>query len=132
MLNDQGQVVEAASANLFWLKGDTLGTPPLNTGALPGITRQTVCALAPALGLRIKETNLALRELRKMDGVFLTQSILGVVEVASLDGKPIRTNPLTKALHQAYWRIVLSQSLPQGGRITRRRQAESAHAHISG
>jgi branched-chain amino acid aminotransferase len=132
LLNDLGQVVEAASANIFWLKGNTLGTPILSAGALPGITRQTICELAPALGLRVKLGNITVRELRQMDGVFLSLSTRGIVEVASVDGKRIAANPRIHALHEAYWRIVFSQSLPQGGRITRRRQAESAHAHISG
>src|SRR5439155_15849949 len=42
LLNTEGHVVEASSSNLFWIEGNTVCTPPLAAGILPGVTRAVV------------------------------------------------------------------------------------------
>src|SRR5437763_191502 len=42
VLNERGEVCEAAAANIFWTRGGVLYTPTLSTGCLPGIARQLV------------------------------------------------------------------------------------------
>ena len=42
MLSEDGYVAEGIVSNLFFVKNDTLYTPSLDTGILPGITRAHV------------------------------------------------------------------------------------------
>jgi branched-chain amino acid aminotransferase len=51
LLSVGGQVVEAATSNLFCVRNGEVHTPPLASGALPGITRQAVLELSQAEGV---------------------------------------------------------------------------------
>ena len=59
LLNTDGYVAEASSANLFWIEGRTVCTPPLESGALPGVTRGVVFDLCAELKIAIVEKNVA-------------------------------------------------------------------------
>ena len=84
-------VEEVGSANLFALKGNTLKTPSLTGSILPGVTRDSIIALAKEkLGLEMLETNVTLSELYDADEVFCTGTAVIVTPVGSitdLDGK---------------------------------------------
>lgn len=90
MLNTQGRIACASAANVFVLCGSRLETPPISDGALPGIMRASVLALAPKLGLVPVESSLILEDLAGADEVFLTNSIRQITPVRKCDGKPLR------------------------------------------
>ena len=50
LLNTDGFVVEGASSNLFWIEDETVCTPPLASGVLPGVTRAVVLEICKKLG----------------------------------------------------------------------------------
>lgn len=100
--NSTGEVAEATSGNVFWTQEKTLFTPPLSSGALPGITREIVMGISKALGLPCSEHPLKLDQLRKADGIFLTMSTLGLVNVVQLDGELIPRSTITEKLRRAY------------------------------
>lgn len=104
LLNSRGEVVEAASANLFWIEGDALHTPPIAAGALPGTTREFVFALCSAYKQPFCETAAEPSNLLRANGCFLTLSSLGVVEVTSLDGQALPSSPLTQRIRD--WLLV--------------------------
>jgi branched-chain amino acid aminotransferase len=93
ILNTDGNVVESSSGNLFWIEGQTLHTPPVSDGLLPGVTRGAILELAPAAGLTAFGTTAKPDRLLRSDGAFLTMSSLGVVEIAQLDGIPLPSSP---------------------------------------
>jgi branched-chain amino acid aminotransferase len=98
LLNAAGEVSEADSANLFWIAGDRLGTPPVAAGALDGVTRAWVLNHAAETGLAAEETTAAPASLRSADGVFATLSSLGLVPVLSLDGHSLQHSEITGRL----------------------------------
>ncbi len=101
LLNLRGEVAEATSANLFWIEGNTLHTPPLTSGALPGVTRADVLALGRSLSVTATETTADLARLLSAGGAFLTSSASGVVEVIELDGQVLPVSPLTARVRTA-------------------------------
>lgn len=101
-LNTNGRLAEAASANLFWVKNKVVRTPPLSAGPLPGVTRRLVLQLCQKMKIPARQTLARPGALRQADGVFLTLTSFGIVEVESLDGKKTRRSPLTRKLHAAY------------------------------
>jgi aminodeoxychorismate lyase len=105
ILNTRGEVVETSAANVFWLLCGALGTPPADSGALPGVTRAIVLQLAHDLGLPTPEVAISPSALLHADAVFLTASSFGLVEVASVDGHPLNRSPLIRSLHEAYWAL---------------------------
>lgn len=89
MLNQRGELAEGASSNLFLVRGGSLLTPPLSAGILPGITRDVILELAPALGLPVREETLKVGDLWEAEEAFLTSTLKEAVPVRSVDGRPI-------------------------------------------
>lgn len=101
LLEDEGRVVEASSGNLFWIRDDVVCTAPAaGSGILPGITRQTVLDICREKRREVLQTFVTPDELASAQGAFLTLSSLGIVEIASLDGRSVSSSPITVSLHQ--------------------------------
>lgn len=110
LTNTSGFVVEGASSNLFWIKGNTIFTSPLVAGILPGVTREVVFEIATSLKIRVREKNIRPKELARTDGIFLSLSSFGIVEAKSLDGKKLRISSLTGRVARAYHEILVNSS----------------------
>lgn len=110
LLNTAGNVVEAASANLFWLQNGKVHTPPLSSGALAGVTRSLVMELCQKLELKCTERNIKPAKLLDAEGVFLTLSTLGIVEVTRIDGTLIGNSPLVTELQAAYFEVLQTET----------------------
>ncbi len=80
-LNTAGHLCEASTANIFLVKNNTLQTPSLASGCLPGVARQRVLELAAVRGIACEERQLGLADLQTADEVFLTSAIQGPVAV---------------------------------------------------
>jgi branched-chain amino acid aminotransferase len=106
LLNTDGFVVEASSSNLFWIEDGAVCTPPLASGILQGVTRAVVRELCQALSVPSRESQTTPQGLLKAEGVFLSLSSYGIVEAVSLDGKPLRSSPLTEPLQSAYGGLI--------------------------
>lgn len=104
LLNTRGRLAEASAANVFLVKGQSLVTPSLSEGCLPGIVRSQVLKLAPGLGLEPKERAVGPDELARADEVFITNSRIGVVPLVELDGRPLGEDPrpVTARLAEAF------------------------------
>ncbi len=110
LLNAAGEVVETTNSNVFWIENSTVSTPPVEDGALAGVTRAVVLELCPALGLPCQEKSARLETLHTADGVFLTLSTLGIVEAISLDGEVLRRSPLVATLQVALQRTLQEET----------------------
>lgn len=84
MLSEDGYVAEGIVSNLFFVKKDTLYTPSLDTGILPGITRAHVIELAKQLQLHTQDGLYRWEDLVDADEVFLVNSIQEIVPVTTL------------------------------------------------
>jgi 4-amino-4-deoxychorismate lyase len=110
MLSEDGYVAEGIVSNLFFVKNDTLYTPSLDTGILPGITRAHVINLAQQLQLPTQDGLYRWEDLVEADEVFLVNSIQEIVPVTTLytpSGQPYTVGtgspgPITRQLIQAY------------------------------
>lgn len=103
MLNNQGQVACAAAANLFWLAGERLLTPALDCGVLDGTVRARVLDRARAEGIEVEEARASYAALAAATGLFLTNSLIGVQPVTTLDGRTVAPHPLTERLAASSW-----------------------------
>ena len=109
LLNDQDYVAEGSGENIFVVKNDTLMTPPLSAGVLPGITRETVMHLAREESYKVVEANISRSELYVADEVFMTGTAAEITPIREIDQRPIGKSvpgPVTKRLQDIYWRIV--------------------------
>lgn len=89
LLNTAGRPAEAAAANLFLVLGRRLVTPAIEEGALPGIVRAATIRAAAEIGVPVEERPIDLAELFRTPEVFLTNSLLPIASVVSIDGRAL-------------------------------------------
>lgn len=113
MLNNQGLVAEGTMSNLFMVKGETIATPALETGLLPGITRALVIGLAQEIGHPVQERKISLSELLEAEECFLTNSLMEIMPVSNVGevriGREV-PGPLTRVLMEEYRKLVYRES----------------------
>ena len=113
-LNEQGQVVECTSANIFLVRGGRVLTPPLSSGCLPGITREVLNEVIPQAGVPLEEENLKPEDLRTAEEVFIsstTREVAGVGSIspdgsAKADWTYPAPGPITQKLEEAFRQYV--------------------------
>jgi branched-chain amino acid aminotransferase len=87
--NTRGELCEGTGSNVFVAVGGRLITPPLDSGCLPGITRELVLEW---LGDVVEEP-LPLGALAGADEAFLTSSTRDVQPIRTVDGRPLPSAP---------------------------------------
>lgn len=85
MLDTEGEVVCATSANLFAVRNGVLVTPDLRFCGVHGVMRGQVLKAAAQLGLTASEAPLWPQDLETASEVFITNAVRGIRSVASLD-----------------------------------------------
>ena len=109
LLNERGYLAEGSTSNIFLVSKGELITPSLESGVLPGITREAVLEIAQALSIRTAEREVELRGLMEADEAFITNSILEIMPLTWFGAKPLGTGKLgqlTKNLMVAYRKLV--------------------------
>ncbi|AOZ92790.1 aminotransferase class IV [Paenibacillus crassostreae] len=84
MLNAQDIVAEGIVSNIFFARLGMLYTPHVDTGILPGITREVVLELAMEQGLAYEEGYYTWSDLLTADEIWMTNSIQELVPVTTL------------------------------------------------
>lgn len=108
-LDIHGMVSEGSGENIFVVSDGTLVTPPLSCSLLPGITRDTVMALARDLGIPIREEAISRGVLYICDEMFLTGTAAELTPVRSIDHYTVgdgRPGAITRRLMEAFRRTV--------------------------
>lgn len=97
ILEADGSVSEGAATSLLYVQGGQYYTPAA-ASALPGVT---VAVLARGLareGLALKAIPTSVDHLRHASGLWLANSLMGVMPVASVNGGPVPVSPQTAFL----------------------------------
>jgi len=104
LLNEDGQVSECTSANIFAVRENQVLTPPVSTsGCLPGVTRAVLLEELHIPGLRIKEQDLTPSELEDADQVFITSTTRDLLPVLEIDHESLPQSPrVFAALRNAF------------------------------
>ncbi|HEY5961690.1 MAG TPA: aminotransferase class IV, partial [Polyangiaceae bacterium] len=97
ILNEDGSVSETNTANVFCLRAGVVYCPS-SAHALPGITEGAIVRLLTSWGTAVERRKLTLDDLKDADFVFVSNSLMGAVPVATLDGcsLPIEGNLCTR------------------------------------
>ena len=86
VLNQYGNVSDSTIANVFWVAGDKIYTPPLSEGCITGVMRRHVLKEFPKWGYAVEEQAVDIQTIRNAEAVFLTNSIRGIRWVKECDG----------------------------------------------
>jgi branched-chain amino acid aminotransferase len=110
LLAPDGMVCECTGENVFVVKGQRLLTPPNSaSGALRGITQDSVTTIATDLGYEVSFESLIRTDLYLADEAFLTGTAAEVVPIREVDDRRVgdgRPGPITKKIQQAYFAAI--------------------------
>jgi branched-chain amino acid aminotransferase len=101
MRNYRGELAECTQSNLFIVKNGVALTPTIESGLLPGITREFLFEVGSERGISVKDAVLRDEDLFGADEAFLTSTTREVVPIVQVDDRKIgtgRPGPVTKAL----------------------------------
>lgn len=99
-----GNIAEAACANIFFVKGRTLVTPKRGK-ILPGLTRGSILEIARDLGIKVVERDIKPSEIYGFDEAFTTGTATQVTSVVKIDNKKIgsgKAGEVTKLLAKTF------------------------------
>jgi branched-chain amino acid aminotransferase len=130
LLDMKGNISEASGANFFGVKDGQLFTPP-EANTFPGITRESVIALAKELKIPLKITAIPPTQLQEFDEAFLTGTAMEVISIEQVDDIVIRQKigPITKKLKNAYSLAVKGRNSKSLNWLTYVEAADEAMSH---
>lgn len=113
MLNTEGVIAEGSGENLFLIRDGIVYTPPINSGCLDGITRDSVATLLTEDGYEVREATMHRSDLYYCDELFLTGTAAEVTPIREVDERPVGTGKpgrITKRAQELYAAAVSGSS----------------------
>ena len=107
MRNYRGELSECTTANFFIVKNGAALTPPLESGLLPGITREFLFEIGKDVAVDVREQVLRDEDLYGADEAFLTSTTREAVPIVKVDDRTIgsgRPGPITRKLLDGFRR----------------------------
>jgi len=104
-LNERGEIAEGTASNIFWVKKDTLYTPSVECGILPGIIREILIDSVNALGLGVEEGGYYPESITGSRFAFLTNSLSGSMLIFQLGNAEF---PLDDGLYETIKKRVIT------------------------
>jgi len=101
LFNIEGALISACMANVFVIKDGKIKTPATDCGARAGVIREWVTGRRA-----IEEARIAREDVSAADEIFLTSSWLGVMPVASLEGRSLPSREVAAQLRVEYAREI--------------------------
>jgi branched-chain amino acid aminotransferase len=101
LLNERGEVAECTSANIFAAARGEVWTPPLNSGCLPGITREVILEEIRVPGVRIAEKVLYPGDLESAEEVFITSTTRDLLPVRQIEDRQVGAGDKARMALQA-------------------------------
>ena len=87
LVNDNGNIIESISSNIFVVKNGTLYTAPISDGCVDGVMRKQILTIAAQHKILTFEQPLTVHTLTNGDEVFLTNAIKGIQWVGQFKNK---------------------------------------------
>ncbi len=110
LLNEDGYIAEGGGSNIFFVRQGRLVTPGLNSGLIPGVTREIVMELCAALGIIISEGTVGKPIFKQCEEAFMTNAMVEIMPLTSMSDESGasmvvgggKMGPVTSQLLQAY------------------------------
>jgi branched-chain amino acid aminotransferase len=120
-LDNAGRISEGSGENIFLVYHGRILTPPLAGTILPGITRESVIALASDAGYTVVEQQIAREMLYIADEVFFTGTAAEITPVRSVDRIPVGNGargPVTERLQRDFFALLEGEAEDRYGWLT--------------
>jgi branched-chain amino acid aminotransferase/4-amino-4-deoxychorismate lyase len=93
LLDEQDHIAECLVANIFWIKGNELFTPALETGCIAGIMRLQVLRACKLLQVPVQEGTFSRQELLTADLIFAS-NVTGLRPILKIEGYSYQASSL--------------------------------------
>ena len=101
--------------NLFTVSDGIVFTPPISSGILEGLTRNSVIELLRDDGIEVREVELARGSIYTAEEMFLTGTAAEVTPIREVDGRPIgpgEPGPVTRKAQDLFSQAVMGKLDP--------------------
>lgn len=105
-LNSKGQITETSASNIFFVKKQTLFTPPLECGLLDGIVRKYVLR-----NFDVREVLIYAKDIINFDEAFLTNSLMGIMPIISINGHTFSSRIYTERVITSYQNTIYNTNI---------------------
>ncbi len=102
MLDHEGNIAEATSANIFFKDENNELHTPIPDSFLDGITRKTVIELAKSKNIKVNERKISPNELTNFKGCFITGTAAEITPVGNILDNDFEVCDLIKDLSSSY------------------------------
>ena len=106
MLDHEGNIAEATSANIFFKEKNNELHTPIPDSFLDGITRKTVIDLAKSKNIKINERKISPNEISNFKGCFITGTAAEITPVGNILDNKFEVCDLIKDLSSSYEKLV--------------------------
>ncbi|HAO99265.1 MAG TPA: hypothetical protein DCQ83_04400 [Fibrobacteres bacterium] len=85
LLGARGEIAELSTSSFFCVINGVVVTPPIDTGILPGITRQVLLREMKRKRIPYREADIFPRDIPRMSEAFLSSSVRGLVPITKIE-----------------------------------------------
>jgi branched-chain amino acid aminotransferase group I len=94
LLNEDGYLAEGGSSNIFFVRSGRLVTPAVNSGIIPGVTREVVMELAESLGIGLSEGTVGKPIFKQCEEAFMTNAVIEIMPVTGMNDEAGASMPV--------------------------------------
>ncbi|MBR9727839.1 aminodeoxychorismate lyase [Shewanella intestini] len=98
VLDIHNRVIGASMANIFAVFGNNICTPSMSYAGISGVTRGKIIEQLLDMGFNVDVCNITLLDIANADAVFMSNSLLHVVDVLNIDQLPFTPWSKSEAL----------------------------------
>ncbi len=88
LLDREGCIREGIQTNILWRRGETIESPDLRDGGVPGIQRDAILSYLGGIGYRIRWVSEPYSTLYDVDEILFSNSLIGTWAVSRLEERP--------------------------------------------
>ena len=103
MLDEKENVISVTQGNIYFIFENTLLTPKLDRCGVIGSRRSLILELARSIKLDAMESDISMDQIQKADEVFISNSVIGIQPISSIEGNKLSLNPLTEKIQKAFY-----------------------------
>ena len=102
MLDENQNIISVTQGNIYFIFGQRLVTPKLDRCGVIGSRRPLILDLAESLEMNVEQANISINEAKKADEVFISNSIIGIQSVSSIEDCQFPKSSITEQINKAF------------------------------
>ena len=102
MLDENQNIISVTQGNIYFIFGQSLVTPKLDRCGVIGSRRSLILELAELIELNVEQGNVSMNDAKKADEAFISNSIMGIQSVNSIEEYQLTKRLVTKQIKIAF------------------------------